>query len=286
MQTNQQNRVAVFGVGFVGGKYIEAHPTELVAIDRDEVISMFPNILYLRSTIHNYHPKDGNPYIDVETNLLHFLKVLDENRKLHGVNLTFNLVSTWFVYGKTNYPAKEDTYCNPTGFYSITARAREQLLMSYAETFGIKYRILRLGGVIGIGDTKISPKKNALQWMIKEVAQGREVKVYDGDAIRDYIDVRDCARAIHLVLEKGNLNEIYNIANGQGLRISELVDHANATVGWVGKVGTMPVPEFHKTVQVPSMYLNVQKIKNLGYVQQHDIKTTVAELAKFYQNES
>lgn len=279
------NSTVVFGAGFVGGKYVEAYPLDSVAANRDHIYSFAPDILYLRSTVHNYHPKDGDPYIDVETNLLHFLRVLNENRKTFSTELTFNLISTWFVYGRTNYPAKEDSVCNPTGFYSISARAREQLLISYAETFGIKYRIMRLGGVIGIGDHKASPKKNALQWMVKEVAQGREVKVYDGDAIRDYIDVRDCVRAIRLVLEKGNLNEIYNIANGQGLRISDLVDHANITGGWKGTVGNMPVPEFHKAVQVPSMYLDIKKIRDLGYVQQHDIKTSVAELVRHYQSE-
>ena len=277
--------ISLFGAGFVGGKFAELYPEESETLDRRAVFSNYPDILYLRSTIHNYHPKEGDPFIDIKTNLLDFVKVLDVGFKLHGVDFVVNFVSSWFCYGKTKYPASEETYCNPTGFYSITKRAAEQLLISHAETFGYNYRILRLGGVIGVGDKKASPKKNALQWMVKEVAQGREVKVYEGDALRDYIDVRDCVKAIKLVLDKGKLNEIYNIANGQGLRISDLVKHANIVGGFKGKVGTQPVPEFHKTVQVPSMWLDVKKLKDLGYVQSHDIHLSIEELVRHYQNE-
>lgn len=272
----------LFGAGFIGRKYKEMFP-ETIVLNRDTLVSTHPEVLYMISTIHNYHPKDGNPFIDIETNNLHFMKVLDECVKKHGGNLVFNLVSTWFVYGHTDYPAKEDSECRPTGFYSITARARELLLQSYAELKGFKYRILRLGGVIGVGDKKASAKKNALQWMVKTVAQGGTAKIYEGDALRDFIDVRDCARAINLVITEGKTNEIYNIANGQGLRVSTLVEHANQVGGFMGQVGRMPVPDFHKSVQVTSMWLDVKKLKDLGYVQQHDIKTSVAELVHYYQ---
>lgn len=276
-----QNNVALFGVGFIGGEYVKAYP-ETVVVPRDEIYcdcGEADSILYMRSTVHNYHPKDGDPFIDIETNLVHFMEVLHANMNSKRV---FNLISSWFVYGNTTTPAKENSPCNPTGFYSITARAREQLLISYCETFGYKYRILRLGNVIGIGDTKASPKKNALQWMVKELAQGREVKVYKGNPTRDYIDVRDCVRAIRLVLEKGELNQIYNVSNGQGLAIRSLLQHANECAGHKGKIGEMDIPDFHRLVQTPSIYLDITKIKKLGYIQRHDIKTSICELVSHY----
>lgn len=274
---------SVFGAGFILGKYAETYPDGIEIIPRNGVFSLSKNILYGISTIHNYHPKDGNPYIDIETNLIHFMKVLNNNRN-QGV--VFNLISTWFVYGNADSPVSEDACCDPKGFYSITARAREQLLISYCETFGISYRILRLGNVIGIGDKKISRRKNALQHIIREIAQGRDVDyLYKDGAIRDYIDVRDCAAAIHLVLEKGDLNQIYNVANGQGLNVNDLVGVAWQESDRISKITEIPVPEFHKTVQVSKMWLNVEKIKSLGYVQEHDIFQSVKELVCHYRNE-
>lgn len=274
------NKISIFGAGFVGGWFASTYPDQVQIVPRDDIVSGDGDILYMRSTVHNYHPKEGEPLLDIETNLLHFMKVLDANASPDRV---FNLVSTWFVYSNKELPAKETSPCEPKGFYSITALCREQLLKSYCETFGLKYRILRLGNVIGIGDKKASPKKNALQWMVKELAQERKVNVYKGDAVRDYIDVRDCVRAIKLVLEKGELNQIYNISNGKGLSIKDLVNHAHAASGYIGSVGQMDVPDFHKTVQVTSMYLDNSKIKKLGYVQHHDIKMTIRELVEHYK---
>ena len=277
-------KTSIFGAGFVLGEYAKTYPNEVEIVARDEIIAPTDDILYGISTVHNYHPKDGNPFIDIETNLLHFMKVLDANIN-EGV--VFNLVSTWFVYGKTSeIPAKETSPCNPTGFYSITSRTREQLLISFCETFNLRYRILRLGGVFGIGDKKASAKKNALQWMVKELAQGRNVEIYKGGVIRDYIDVRDVAQAIHLVLEKGELNQIYNISNGQGINIESLIDIAHRESGYRGTVGMKDVPEFHKTVQIPQFYADNSKLKSLGYVQRYDIKNTIKELVNYYKDEN
>lgn len=274
-----QNKTSIFGAGFVLGKYAEMYPDEVKIVPRDEIYSFGGDILYGISTVHNYHPKDADPYIDISTNLVHFMEVLDSNV---NPDIVFNLISTWFVYGNVQFPAKEDAHCDPKGFYSITARAREQLLISYCETFGLKYRILRLGNVIGVDDKKASPRKNALQWMVKQLVKGFRVEVYKGGSIRDYIDVRDCARAIHLVLEKGETNQIYNVANGQGLNVKDLIYHALQENGWIGQVGEKEVPAFHRQVQVPSMYLDISKIKKLGYVQQHNIKDTIKELVYYY----
>lgn len=277
--------VSLFGAGFIGSRYIHSYPGSFV-IGRDNTNSRSPNILYMISTVHNYHPKDGDTQLDIQTNLVKFMAVLKEAHLQWGDRLVFNLVSTWFVYSPKQIPAREDSYCEPNGFYSITALCREQLLKSYCETFGLKYRILRLGNVIGVGDKKISRRKNALQHIIRELAQGRDVDyLYKGGAIRDYIDVRDCVDAIHLVLEKGNLNEIYNIANGQGLNVNDLVNVAHRESDFKSKIYEIEVPDFHKTVQMPKMYMNIDKIKKLGYVQKHDIKQTVKELVHYYANE-
>ena len=80
----------------------------------------------------------------METNLILLLRMLDNAHKKFGEDFCVNYVSTWFVYGLgEGNPVKEDTCCNPTGFYSITKLAAEQLLKSFCSTFGIKYRILR-----------------------------------------------------------------------------------------------------------------------------------------------
>jgi len=274
--------ISLFGAGFIGGEFAERYK-DVEIIPREQRSPTSPDIINFISSVDNYNV-NTDIYKDVNTNIIITLEILDAARKRFGSDVVFSFISTWFVYGITKLPAKEDeSPCNPTGFYSITKRAAEELVRSYCETFGLRYRILRLGNVIGIGDKKISAKKNALQYMIRELAHNKEINLYKNGAIRDYIDVRDCVSAIRLIVDKGEYNCIYNVSNGQGLNVRDLVDIGHRTCGFIGKIKEVEVPEFHKIVQTPKMWMDVTKLKKLGYVQEYDIKQTVRNLAEYYQ---
>ena len=62
---------------------------------------------------------------------------------------------------------------------------------------------------------------------IAEIAAGRRgpvLKVGNLDALRDFSDVRDVARAYWALLESGCPGEVYNVASGVGVRIGELLE--------------------------------------------------------------
>ena len=277
-------KISVFGGrGFIGGEFRRTYPDEVEVIDRDMTASNYPSILDFVSTIDNYNVKT-DPFLDIETNLRLLVEKLQNAKIIYGASAVYNFISSWFVYGKTKIPASEDSPCWPKGFYAVTKLCAEQLIESYCTTFGMQFRILRLGNVIGIGNKKVSAKRSALQFMIRELAQGREVGLYEDGTVRDFIDARDAVSAIHLILEKGEPNQIYNVANGHGWNVGHLVDHAWAEAGYTGKINLVPAPEFHKQVQTNIMYLDVGKLKNLGYVQQYDIKQSVASLVEYYKN--
>ena len=179
----------------------------------------------------------------------------------------FNFVSSWFVYGEVeNLPAREDDPCNPKGFYSITKRTAEQLLISYCETFGIKYRILRLCNVIGKNDSGVSKKKNALQFLIEKLKSNEDIDLYyDGYFIRDYMYVDDVCRAIHTCLQHGNLNEITNIGSGRDYMFRDIIMYCKKKLGSTSKINRVDPSRFHQIVQVKDMWLDNYKLEQLGF---------------------
>ena len=111
--------ISVYGSsGFIGSRFCEMYPEDVVHMPRDKRSPESDELLYLISTTHNYNVYD-NPQLDIDTNLTVLIETLQECR---GRPVTFNFVSSWFVYGDTSLPAKEDAVCRPKGIYSITKK--------------------------------------------------------------------------------------------------------------------------------------------------------------------
>ena len=273
------------GYGFVGSQFCNTTKNGYIKNYRENIGVYSPDVVYFISTVDNYNVH-VSPTLDIETNLITLMKVLDsyrfyiENNKKNGV---FNFISSWFVYGQDSGFGEgsrgipETDPCDPKGFYSITKRCAEQLLMSYCETFNLNYRILRLANVLGKEDKKVSAKKNALQYLLGELAANRPVDLYDsGYFYRDYIDVRDCARAIDLVVNQGELNSIYNIGNGKGIIFRDIIRYARDAMDSGSEIRTIDQKEFHKKVQSSrSFFMDNSKLKSLGYRQEYTINETI-----------
>lgn len=271
--------IAVFGAtGFIGSKFCEKFRPNVFEMERNIVIpeKSCDKILYLISTVDNYNVLT-DPYVDINTNLMHLIKVL-ENCKDRDVEFTF--ISSWFVYGETDLPARETSPCNPKGFYSITKLAAEQLLASYCKTFNIKYKIIRLGNVVGNGDGKASKKKNALQYLINEMREGRDINLYDsGEFYRDIIHVDDVSGGIKYIIDHGHPNETYNLGSATDpVLFKDVISYLHNELNSESTVGTMEQTEFHKIVQVKSMYLDCNKLTELGWKPSRTVFQAIHEL--------
>ncbi len=270
--------VNVFGgTGFIGSHYVGTYPNCIVNKRNDYTVRT-NNILYFISTVDNYNIFT-NPHLDIDTNLTTLINVLETIPPEQRSSTTFNFISSWFVYGDTDLPAKETSYCNPKGFYSITKRTAEQLLISYCETYNINYRILRLANVVGISDQKASPKKNAIVHMIKMLKEHNPIKLYDGGELyRDIIDMEDCVHAIHLVLQKGELNTVYNISNGIPVKFIDIIERAKELTKSTSTITFVETPQFHKIIQVKSMYMDNSKLTSLGYTPKYCIDDIIKRI--------
>ena len=216
--------ISVYGAsGFIGTEFCSQF-TGSYQQGRDEIEPHTSEVLFLASTVDNYNVFSSIT-LDIETNEILPLKVLEAGRLKFGNEFIFNYVSSWFVYGNTELPAKESGRCEPTGFYSITRLAGEMLVKSYCKTFDMpNWKILRLGNIIGVGDKKASLKKNALVHLVSEIAKGNKVKIYKDPSFRDFMDVRDCVVAIKLVMDGGDFGNIYNVGSGNTYNVREILE--------------------------------------------------------------
>jgi len=256
------SNLSVFGsTGYIGNTFCELFPDRIVKIPREDRNFDSKDVLYFISTTTNQNVfKDL--HVDIDTNLSLFVDVLS---KCKDRDVVFNFVSSGFVYGNDVIDAKETDCCDPTGFYSITKRTAEQLLISYCQTFGIKYRIIRIGNVYGL-DKTVTPGKNVLGYMISLLKKNHPIKLFDGgDYLKDYMSVNDVCKAIDLVLKKGELNEIYNIASGTSQTFRSIITTARDILGSQSELIDVPMPDNQKHIQVKNMTLNIEKLQTLGF---------------------
>lgn len=251
--------VNILGKGFIGSYYYNDFGG--IVNTREDLTVKSPDVLYFISTTDNYNIYT-NPYLDIDTNLTTLIKFLENAKNFPDV--TVNFISSWFVYGDVPSPAKEISYCNPIGFYSITKRAAEQLLITYCKTFDIKYRIIRLANVLGLGDNKVSHKKNALTYLIRRLKTNQKIVLQqDGKFFRDYIHVKDACSAINLIITKSNYNEIYNVGTQNPLLFKDAIDYV------AKKINSKSIIESDTSTKVTELLMDCTKIKNLGFVPQY-----------------
>lgn len=256
------NDISVFGgTGFIGETFCNLYSDKVIKIPRNQRHPLTSNILYFISTTTNQ-----NVFInlkkDIDTNLNVLMEVLSNCKEK---NITFNFISSCFVYGNDVIDAKETDECNPTGFYSITKRCAEQLLVSFCKTFNISYRILRIGNVYGL-DSTISLKKNILGYFIRTLKENKTIELYDGGYyLKDYMYVRDVCLAINLILEKGEVNQIYNISSGHPKCFRDIIEESKYFIKSTSDLIDVPIPEEQKYIQVRNMTLNNNKLLSLGF---------------------
>lgn len=254
------------GGGFVLGRFCEIQP-DVVIEPRVAVRPSCADVLYGISTTSNYLAKEGNLDIDIDTNLKHLVTVLPHVRG------SFTYLSSWFVYcGGRTYsaadPARETDNGHPLGFYAGTKLAAELLVETYCRTNDISFRILRLCNVIG-NDPRAGRQKNALEHLLGQVKRNEPVSIYTGEGYRSYLHVDDVARAIRLILDKGNLNEIYNVGT-RSERVYDLIQHAMYVTKSTSRIGFVAPPLFHRTIQMDSFFMDTAKLRGLGFVPSMD----------------
>lgn len=156
--------------------------------------------------------------------------------------------STASVYGEPlGSPIEEGHPARPTNVYGASKLMVEEMLGWYERVHGLKYVALRYFNAAGadrsglIGEQH-EPETHLIPLVIDQVLGrrsgltvfGADYPTPDGTCIRDYIHVNDLAQAHILALDhllKGQDSRIYNLGNGSGYSVREVIDAVAAVAG-------------------------------------------------------
>lgn len=139
------------------------------------------------------------------------------------------IVSSAEIYGASEpeqLPLNEDTAIRPTNPYSVSKVTQDMLGLQYFLSHNLPIMRARPFNHIGPGQNErfVAP---AFARQIASIEEGQaEAVIYVGnlESKRDFTDVRDIVRAYHMIVEKGQPGEAYNIASGVARSIRHLLD--------------------------------------------------------------
>jgi dTDP-glucose 4,6-dehydratase len=204
--------------------------------------------------------------------------LLEACRKYGKIN-RFIHISTDEVYGESMITENEEkkhegSVLCPTNPYAATKAAAELIAKSYYHSFKMPIIITRGNNVYGPNQypEKLVPR------FIEQLLEGKPVTIQgDGSNVRALLHVNDVCSALKLILEKGEIGEIYNIGSddSQEYTVTEvahiLIDkiitsepssNTNKYEKWITYIEDRPFND-------KRYYISNQKVKDLGW----DIKT-------------
>jgi UDP-glucose 4-epimerase len=202
------------------------------------------------------------------------------------------------VYGEPKeIPILEEHPCAPTNPYGETKWIFERVLQAFHNAGKLNYISLRYFNAAG-ADPEVelgedhTPETHLIPLIIKAALGGDHVPVFgtdydtpDGTCIRDYIHVNDLANAHILALQKleqEKISGIYNLGNGNGYSVREVIDTVRKITK--RKVGVVDSPR--RPGDPARLVASSKKIrKELGWIPKYpDLETIVETAWEWHRN--
>ncbi len=234
------HRNAVLAGEFVYGDIVDRQLLdELFCAKNFDAVMHFASFIQVAESVQ--HPAKYYQNNVVNTlNLLNAMQAFEVRR--------FIFSSTAATFGEPQYtPIDERHPQQPINPYGRSKLMVEQALADYDKAYGIKSVCLRYFNAAGADpDGQLGERHNPETHLIPLVLQaasgrrphisvfGRDYDTPDGTCIRDYIHIVDLCEAHWLALQSlmaGGPSQAYNLGNGNGFSVQEVIDTARRVTG-------------------------------------------------------
>jgi len=193
--------------------------------------------------------------------------ILIECCRLYGRIERFIHVSTDEVYGESMnttdelHKTEKSILC-PTNPYAATKAGAELIVQAYYHSYKMPIIITRGNNVYGPNQypEKVIPR------FIQQLKHGKKVTIQgDGSAVRGFLHAQDTAEAFAIILERGQIGEIYNIGTDDEYSIMEIakiliesICHTRDYDQWISYIEDRPFND-------QRYYISNAKLKALGW---------------------
>ncbi|RJP28996.1 MAG: NAD-dependent epimerase/dehydratase family protein [Candidatus Omnitrophota bacterium] len=225
-----------------------------------------------------------DPFTDLEVNCAAQLAILEACRNYNpGIKIIF--AGTRSQYGRPEYlPVDEKHPLKPADVNGINNIAGESYHLLYNEVYGIKACSLRLTNTFGPRHQMHHHRQGIINWLIRQVIDGNEVKLYgDGAQVRDVSYVDDVVDAFIIAMARNEANgQVFNLG-GTPISLEEIT-RLIIKINKKGSYRIVPYPSDIKKIEVGNYVADYGKIKDmLGWFPQVSLEDGIRRTLAFYK---
>ncbi|MDC0553782.1 NAD(P)-dependent oxidoreductase [Flavobacteriaceae bacterium] len=249
-------------------KYLKSNQEMIIGdiSNRDQIKEAVKGakFVYHFAAIADIKEAQENPVEAVKVNILSTTYILDACREYEVER---------FVYGSTIY-----VYSEHGSFYRSTKQASELIIENYQKIYNLNYTILRYGSLYG-------PRANHFNFInriiIQAIKEKKIVREGNGQELREYIHIKDAARASVEILSKNFKNANIMITGTKSTRIHDVLEMISEIFNEKIKIEyTNEIFEAHYNITPYTFKPKVAKKYQLNYY--HDLGQGV--LDQIYDN--
>jgi UDP-glucose 4-epimerase len=221
---------------------------EVFEIERPDFVSHHAAQMDVRRSV-------AQPLFDADVNILGSINLIECAREFNVRHFVY--ISTGgAVYGEPEtLPCDEMHPINPICQYGASKHTVEHYLYMYNVNYGLQYTVLRYPNVFG---PRQDPHGEAgvVAIFTGKMLDNEPVTINgDGEQTRDFVFVRDCARANLLAVSVDHAPGIYNIGWGRPTSINEIFTNLAKITGYTQPVSNGPA----KVGETRHIYLDASK---------------------------
>ena len=275
-------------LGFVKGDMRNPDDIEALLNDRSiDAVMHFAALCLVNESMEQ-------PELYFHNNTIGTYNLLEAMRKKGPKKLIFS--STCAVYGESQYlPVDELHPVQPMNPYGESKLLSEKMIRWYGDIHGFSYAILRYFNICGASsDGRIGDSKRPSQLLMQNAVRGAmgiepfyltcpEVDTPDKTPVRDYIDVEDLAAAHAAALEyleKFSGYEIFNLGNGAGYSVKQIITKVSEVCG----VNIPLIKGETRKGEYASIYAQPEKANTtLNWKTEKDLESSIRSLQKWYE---
>lgn len=219
-----------------------------------------------------------NPWETIASNIMGTANIIEAARMTPSVRGII-IASSDKAYGKSEHVYTEDQALRGDHPYDASKAAADLISLAYAKTYHLPVVVTRFGNIYGPGDLNYS---RIIPGLMHAVLMKHPLELRsDGTYVRDYVFVKDVARAYIFLLT--HINEIhgraFNISSGTPYSVRDLIHMAEKVL----KKKIYFIVKNTSLNEIPKQHLNDHKIRALGWKDSVRLSVGLARTYAWYK---